>query len=462
MTKFLRRSLLLVALLLLSLMLTACQVETPYDKYDREGYTVSVKFDANGGAFTTNTTVIVDTANPDNLSVGADGMKELPLISPSDPARGSGNAFTPIKSGYFLAGWYSTRTEVTDGAGNALDIDGNIAAESGKEIAYTYSGKWDFASDRLDIDPNKTYTSKEPVLTLYAAWVPEFSFEFYTKDGKTLVGTTTVNPTLSSEIQLPKWNLDTGKLEYNGIPQLAGKTLVSIYEDKDGEAITAYRLTHTGVFNPADASYENNVMKLYCEYAEGSWYRISTAKQFQNLAAANGCYYIEADLNFEGKWTNAFNNMFSGKIYGNGHKFTGISQRQTTKGRNNGLFGQISKDAVIKDLTIENANYTVAQGSSTAGATFGLFAGAVTEGAVITNVAINSSTVTIEVSNSITFPADYSFGKVAGLGYEYTGIDFGGIDIVTTESAIGSIYTVEVTTSPDSNTVTVTREKKPS
>ena len=41
-------------------LLTACSSEkTPYQVNDEENYTVSVKFDANGGVFTTNTSVIV-------------------------------------------------------------------------------------------------------------------------------------------------------------------------------------------------------------------------------------------------------------------------------------------------------------------------------------------------------------------------------------------------------------------
>ncbi|MBR2489625.1 MAG: hypothetical protein IKB45_04055, partial [Clostridia bacterium] len=39
-----------------------CSAEkTPYEKNNDENYTVSVRFDANGGMFTTNTSVIVDS-----------------------------------------------------------------------------------------------------------------------------------------------------------------------------------------------------------------------------------------------------------------------------------------------------------------------------------------------------------------------------------------------------------------
>ena len=446
-------------LLLVSLTVTACQgITTPYDKYDREGYTVSVKYDANGGSFTTNTTVIVDTANPDELKTGESGKKELFLLAPNDPVRGSGNAFTPVKSGYFLAGWYTERTPLKNDNSEVLDIEGNVQAESGKEIAYTYSGRWDFKNDKYLIDPDKEYTSKEPVLTLYAAWVPEFSFEFYSADGSELYGKTTINPTIVTDITLPKWNLDTGKLENNDVPTVANKTFVSLKTELGGEAVSTEKLSHTGTLNLADATYENNVMKVYVDLADGTWYRIKNATQFRNNASANGCYYIEDDIDFDGKWVSAFNNVFSGTIIGNGHKFTNISQRQTIKGKNNGLFGQITATAKITDLVIDGATYVVAQGGTTAGTNFGLFAGSVVEGATISGVSITASTLTIEVTNSLSFPKDYSFGLVAGLGYEHTGIDYSGITLNTTEGSSTTIYTIEVAQSGNAVTVTVKRK----
>lgn len=439
--------------LLLLLAITSCGVLTPYDKYDNEGYSVSVKYDANGGSFTTNTTVITDTARLDDLKTNGDGMKELPLISPSDPVRGSGNAFTPIKSGYFLAGWYTERTPVTDNDENVLDIDGGIAKETGKEVAYTYSGRWNFG-DKYLVDPDKTYTASEPVLTLYAAWVPEFSYDFYNADGTELLGSVTFNPTLTNSINLPAWDLTQGTLNWGGVPMVNGKTYVSLSTEVGGEAYVGDTLTHTGVFNAANATAEGGNMKLYLELAEGTWYRISTAQQFTKNASASGCYYIEADLDFGGKWTSAFQNAFTGKIVGNDHKFTNISAKQAGSAKNNALFGQITKDASITDLVIEGASYTVNRGSTTAGATFALLAGVVAEGAVLDNVKVEASKLIIEANYQLYFPQIYSFGLIIGQGYDNVDVDYSGVTLETVETELGSkVY--YVTTVTNGNTVTV-------
>ena len=149
--------LLLTALTLGSMCLfTACGSEqTPYEINDKENYTVSVKYDANGGIFTTNTSVIVDSYNVSEMSKNNEGFVEIALLSPDDSNRGN-DAFTAVKNGYFLAGWYEQRTENKDSEGN---------------IFYTYSDKWDFENGVLEVNPENEYKAEEPVVTFYAAWV---------------------------------------------------------------------------------------------------------------------------------------------------------------------------------------------------------------------------------------------------------------------------------------------------
>ena len=77
--------------------------DSPYDVNNEKGYTVSVKYDANGGFFTTNTSVIVDSYNIDEIKKNNKGMAEIALLPPDDPARET-DAFTATNNGYFLAG----------------------------------------------------------------------------------------------------------------------------------------------------------------------------------------------------------------------------------------------------------------------------------------------------------------------------------------------------------------------
>ena len=109
---------------------TGCgKEETPYQNNDSNNYTVSVKYDANGGTFTTNTSIIVDSFNITDMDKNSSGFVELALISPDNEVR-KNDAFTAVNNGYFLAGWYKERTQIgTDEKGNAI---------------YSYGEKWDF------------------------------------------------------------------------------------------------------------------------------------------------------------------------------------------------------------------------------------------------------------------------------------------------------------------------------
>ena len=118
-------------------LVTGCGSEqTPYQVNDSENYNVSVKFDANGGTFTTNTSVIVDSFNISDMTANGSGNVELALITPDNELRKT-DAFTAVKSGYFLAGWYAERTET------GKDADGNAI--------YSYGKKWDFENDVLEV-----------------------------------------------------------------------------------------------------------------------------------------------------------------------------------------------------------------------------------------------------------------------------------------------------------------------
>lgn len=449
----LKAILLALSVLCAMMLLTSCQKEkTPYDEYDDAGYSVSVKYDANGGAFSTNTTVIVDTANLSSLKTNGEGKAELPLISPSDTVRGSGNYFTANKSGYFLAGWYTERTEKKNEQGQVLDVEGGIAAETGKDVWYEYSGYWDFSKPYL-IDKNKEYTASEPVLTLYAAWVPEFAFDFYTADGATLLKSLVIDPTKVTSVKLPEWNLSTGKLTYNDIPSVAGKTFEGLSVAIGGEKHEGETLLHSGSFDLETATASGHRMKVYVDYTDGEWFRISTAQQMASNASPSGCYYIEADLDFTGiSWPSAFGGIFSGKIFGNGHTLSNISATQSSKRDNNGLFGRIDATAEIRDLTITGATYTLKSTAKAAtGSTYGLLAGRIAEGAVLSGITVTDSK--FMVSEKCLFADLYYFGLLAGM--------VGGeIDVTASGIAVESLFDspiYDLTIEEVDGVITVTR-----
>lgn len=433
MNKTIRAILIFAVALATLLLVTSCKAtDNPYASNEGDGYTVNIRYDANGGTYATNTTVIVDSYSPEDFPSG-----ELPLLPPDSELRK--NPFTAKRSGYFLAGWYTERTEATDENGNPY---------------YTYSGHWDFDTDRLSLDSLEGDT-----LTLYAAWVPEFSFEFIDRESGATLGQVDINPLDGSRaLTLPAWNTATGKMDKNDFPEFVGKTFDAAYTDEGGlNKITDSSVTHTGVIDLDTAEASGGVMKIYLDLLDGIWYRISTVDQLISNANPAAHYIIEADLDFSGKsWP--LTGSFSGSIIGNGHKLENITAKQGSQSQQAGLFGSITESAVIRDADFVNVNYIIAKGSRNPGGSFGLFAGRIFEGATLENVTVSGKlTVSSEATNgSITaINGDHSIGLVCGTGYEYCNIDYSAITVEALNE--GTRYTVTV--SADGNTVSWVRER---
>lgn len=394
----LRTKALLVALMAFgaATLLTGCGSEpTPYEENDKEDYTVSVKYDANGGTFTTNTSVIVDSYQVSD---------KIALLSPDDSRRGN-DAFTAVKAGHFLAGWYAERTET------GKDEEGNPI--------YTYANKWDFEKGLLEVDKSKEYTSAEPVMTLYAAWVPMFEFAIYSLDTGEYMSSYTFDPTVENSLQLPKWDEETGALEMFKFPDNAGYTFTGLYLDEAGtQAVEGEALVHNGVVNEATGVAENPVMKVYADWKEGEWFHIYNAEQFIENASVNGCYEIHADLDFTDKnWPSSLMyGNFAGRIEGNGHTMSNIQVTQTNSSKvNAGLFGALTENAVIQDVNFSNVTFTIEKGIMKMGSSYGLFAGSIAEKAQVSNVSVLSSKLQID-SKAFFGVDDYSIGLVCGMG----------------------------------------------
>ncbi len=388
----------------LVLLLAGCgSNETPYNINNNDNYSVSVKFDANGGTFTTNTSVIVDSFNLDDIKKNNNGEAEIALISPDNSNRGN-DAFKAVKNGCFLAGWYQNRIESTDANGN---------------VTYTYSDKWDFEKDVLSVDPNKTYSASEPVMTLYAAWVPLFEIEFYSLDSGEKMDSMKFDPTTTESISVPKWDEETGAIEMYNFPERSGYTFNKAYFDAEGtNALTDATVKHPGVVNYENGTAENAVMKLYVDWREGEWYHIYNVEQFLENASLNGHYEIHADLDFADEiWpTSLMYGNFNGEIKGNGHTMKNITLTQTNNSKiNAGLFGNLTETAKISDVTFENVNFTIKSGTRVVGTSYGLFAGTISKDAKVNNVKILNST--LKIDSSCYFGVDdYTIGLVCGMG----------------------------------------------
>lgn len=419
----------LLALLLLMMLtfVTGCaQEQTPYEINDTNGYNVSVKYDANGGFFTTNTAVIVDSYNVSELP--SDGT--IALIAPEDSRRGN-DAFTAINSGHFLAGWYTERTETAGG--------------------YVYSGKWDFENDRLTVDTAAAHSSADPVVTLYAAWIPLFDIQFYDLDSGENIGSYTYDPTTEEELLVPAWDEESGAVEMYRFPERSGYTFNSAYYDAEGtQPIATPAVRHCGTIDYETGTAKDHSMSLYTKWDAGEWYHIYNVEQFLDNASVNGSYVIHADLDFADEiWPSSLMyGNFAGTIQGNGHTFRNISIEQTNNSKTNaGLFGRLAEGAVITDLNLENVTFTVKAGTRVAGACYGLFAGAISGDTTIENVRITGSTLQVD-SGAYFGVDDYAIGLLCGMGS--ADVDISGI---TCQSSGDNAESLQLTVSDGAVTV---------
>ena len=393
---------LLIILCIAALAFTAsCSAkESPYEINNEENYTVSVKYDANGGYFTTNTYVIVDSYNVDEAPKDG-GMAQIALRAP-DVANKN---FTLARPDYFFAGWYEECIESTDENGNAT---------------VSYKGKWDFENDRLSVDPEKEYSSETPVKTLYAAWVPLYKVTFHNADNGEVLSEVKFNPNEGNTFTLPTWNDEKGSVDLNDFPERQGYTFDGAYLDADMQvSIDTAEVIHPGIMDEETATAVDTNLDIYINWKEGDWYKISTAEQFAESASVNGCYEILADLDFtDVNWPTSFvYGNFQGTIIGNGHSFKNISVTHDNANKSNiGLFGNITETASITDLTFESVSLTLEKGSTKADVNIGLFAGSISDKATLTNVVLKNSTLAISSDAYFQNPDSTFFGMVCALG----------------------------------------------
>ena len=415
--KLKKKSFLILCLLLVTILLVSgcADKKSPYEINDGDNFNVSVKFDANGGLFTTNTSVIVDSFNISGLKTNAAGEVEIPLLAPDAQERGK-DGFKPYNNGYFLAGWYAERTGETE---------------------YSYSDRWDFGTDVLKVSKSGSYSSAEPVLTLYAVWVPMFQIEIYDLDSGDYLDKIAFDPNITTEFDLPVWNQESGMIDMHDIPSRDGFTFNGAYLDAEGtQSITESSFKHSGNVNYENGTSSDATMKIYVDWLEGEWFHIYTAEQFIKNARPKGNYVIHADLDFaEEIWPTALmHGSFTGTIQGNGHTFKNINAVQTNNSKtNSGLFGQIKDTAEFTDLTIDQASFTIGRGSRVAGASFGLLAGQIETGALFNGLKITNSSLKVD-SNCAFLSEDYSIGLICGSG-DVTAVDASSVVCVASGEA---------------------------
>lgn len=418
-----------------------CSKQTELEKYQSKGYTVMVTYDANGGSFLGRQGVtVMDLFKPSDYK-DANGEVHIKLKEPTDlsrPTSGSGNV-TLTKQEHFFAGWYQNKELCKNESGQVVSIDGAVLEEvdgtyyyTGTEEeaspAYTYSGYWNFETDTIDYEESDGLFE----MTLYAAWVPYYQFDYYYRVEGTSAWTylssstfdyKTTNATGSDThdkdtIWVPDWKDGAMNYSYDyenkskyEFPKVADTTFKAAYTDEACTQKIDGSFEHTGSLDLEKGVAVDRVQNIYIEVEQGERFKIDTAEKFSAYAKnLNGIYEIMADLDFkagtdeEVKWPTKFTSEeFNGKIYSVGgvYSFKNVSATySSSSAQQGGLFGAISKSATIKDVKFENVTVDFASASTrSSDASFGLFAGDIAETATVSGVTITNATLRLgEVS----------------------------------------------------------------
>lgn len=469
----------------------ACKSESALDKYGREkNAKITVTYDANGGRFLGRTGVsIVYKFNSEFFADSdGDGKIEIPL-NETDPAvswSGSGEFIgVPLKDGYSFAGWFQNREPVENEDGKPLDAYGNVleyneekstyyiaGTTTASEQAYSYSDRWEFDTDKVVYELN----GKEYSLTLYAAWVPYYRFNFYyeKKGAWTLLSTQSFDYTTtqsfrdsdygyehavktttdSDYIWKPRWSgeNDTGAMDHEHLradgqskytfPSLEGHTFKAAYSDKECTTEIPSQLRHggsleydeeTGKLTPVGIS-----QSVYLKFDEGEQYRITNVDQFVTYGAkanAASVYTILAsELDFTKKtWPSALSSgSFGGQIVGNNCVFKNVTAENGNQNvAYGGLFGTIAASAKIENITFQNVSYDMNTGSTARGmgtADYGVFAGIIEAGATISGITMQN--ITLKMGRvQVNTMRPYQVNLICGNGSR-NGITYSGAQIV--------------------------------
>ena len=180
-----------------------------------------------------------------------------------------------------------------------------------------------------------------------------------------------------------------------------------------------------------DENAENPTVKIYTTWIDGEWFRISTPEQLRSSAKASGCYLITADIDMTGYvWPSAFGGNFNGKFVSEGeNNFTisGITGANATSKSTGAIFGNIGDKAEFKNISFENAAYTI-NGSVRSDASFALFCVSADSSAVFENVTVTGKLLfsTLITTDFKPYLSTYSIGIASASG-NIEGIDASGV-----------------------------------
>lgn len=305
-----KRKVLVVALIMVALasLLVACNSSTNYDGMTK------IVYELEGGSY----------MNCD-----------LPVLQYYDFKAGSSNLIydpttlsreSVTKSGYNFLGWFKTKTGEGDTA--------------------TYSGKWDFAKDKVGTDG----------ITLYAGWELKVRYTYnvcYVDDNgeKQVLGTYTVKEGEEFDDRKKFANKRSGYTAYvheNGTLLNGGYYLDAEFT----QPVEGYK--HPG--GDTDLAID-----VYADYIKGEYTIVRSAKELEKAKSSN--IYLDADIDMNGK-TLSFD-VYTKTFEGNGHTISNFKlvynlsdaglQKNFDNDAQNAIYVCLFKG--LTNSTVQNVNF---------------------------------------------------------------------------------------------------------
>lgn len=359
--------------------LSACESHTLESEKDRYDLTVDITYHANGGEFNNNDNkaLICYQDGSYALNLGTDNIIYGDIILKYDQ--------------HTLVGWYYAET----------DSDGNVVYEDEKKGLVKLSDqKFDFTKP----------LEKGDVIHIGAKWLADTKLEILLANESVISneliynGTTYKSGDVVSSYQfdasgsVSKPSLDPMTKKRKG-PE--GYVLAEYYYDIDCTKVVEW---------PVESTEENENVQIYAKYLSDEWTVIENQTglyQMFTVANNSGKFFIKNDINASSESVkNVDNIVFSGEIRGNGCTITGLTVRNVSVGEGSyvSLFGTITKDAKISDLTLKDfkVEYTNNTKPNDASINASFLAKEIEAGATIENLKIDGGEMKVRIYGNAT------------------------------------------------------------
>lgn len=337
-----RRSILLILVAACGVLMTgalaACrQKSLTLDDLIEDGYTCEVTIDFAGGLSGNS-----DRARTERHQYAKAGS----LIV--EPGANQFSGAVPTKEGYTLKGYYRGEKQA----------DGTIV----------YGEQWNFSTDKVTGD-----------LTLYAAWLENYSLVVHYGDEFERTYTTVIEQNSAGEVQRVN------------APSVTGYTMLGFYPDRasaeraDAASAISFPNTPTEAFASGGKTWE-----IWADSLEGSYAVVGTKEQFTRSVSDGTNVYLTADIDFGGEAI-SFMQDYTAIFLGNGHTLSNFTVKRESQAIGDGYFGlfnRLAETVVLQDVSFTNFTLEVKTTNENFNYYIGGLAGRAAAGSVIRNVTL--------------------------------------------------------------------------